>query len=279
MAAAAEEPHPGFRAPPVLDMGSSPMAASTSEPFLCATEYDHPLERGFPRSLPELEALSYLFGECPLPQMCVGSRYEDPESQEEARATLARCTALRLPFWLSVESEAIRHPAWWPADASTEVGAYQTIIAGHGASGIGMHRDAFNCHLVSTYITVGIGRKRVVLLPPTAAGNALAVQRLRARDPLAHPDPTTAGSSVMRVRAAIPPRPSAELVDAILAAGGYWFVLGPSEDGRATTLFMPGGWWHWLAGDEESAFHVATSGSFRTPDAAIPAAARRVVSG
>ena len=47
----------------------------------------------------------------------------------------------------------------------------ELTLTGITLTGIGMHRDAFNAKLVSTYITLGVGRKLVVLLPPTPEGN------------------------------------------------------------------------------------------------------------
>lgn len=268
--------------PPVLDMERARLDPSHSEPFLCYVidnghGHGDVLPNGFPRSLGELESLGYLYAGSLLPQICVVNRYEDPESESEARETLMRCEKWRQPFWLSLESNAVIHPAWWPAVEVDEVPAYRTIIAGARESGIGMHRDAYNCKLVSTYITLGVGRKHVVLLPPTDEGNELALRRFQARDPLAHPAPYDNQDKKTCVRARIPPCPSAELVDAVVKAGGYWFDLVPAADGCAATLFMPGGWWHWLAGASECEWHVATSGSFYTPEAAIPAAARRAI--
>jgi hypothetical protein len=64
--------------------------------------------------------------------------------------------------------------------------------------------------------------------------------------------------------------PSPELLAAVRAAGGYYFILedlpGSSSRGRAaqdfsaTLLYLPAGWWHWLVG--LTPWHVVYGGSF-----------------
>ena len=109
------------------------------------------------------------------------------------------------------------------------------------------------------YLTLGVGCKHVILLPPTEEADKLAMHRFGARDPLAAL-PTTACEPRAR---SFPPRPLPELVDAVLRLGGFWFDLhAEAETNSAVTLFIPAGWWHWLAGVEDCDWHVAWGGSF-----------------
>ena len=51
--------------------------------------------------------------------------------------------------------------------------SYEQVIVGRGATGIGMHADAYGLgearRLVSTCLTICRGCKRVLLLPPCCA--------------------------------------------------------------------------------------------------------------
>jgi hypothetical protein len=224
--------------PPTVDAPSSqnPIAPTDArDPFLFTValcEAAQALPAGLPGDLRALEALGYVFSGGGLPEVCIANENAEHErSESELRDELTLCEALRTPFWLSINIRTMRHGRWWPArdmedsDACTctrgvsggedaavaeAVPAYNSLIVGCGASGIGMHRDVFNATLVSTYLMLGIGRKHVLLLPSTAEGNALA-KRLGGRG--VHEQARTA-----RVRS-FPTRPPADLLDAVHAAG------------------------------------------------------------
>jgi len=69
-------------------------------------------------------------------------------------------------YWCAfVAEEAVRHPLWWPAAAMAEshartgrgplsVPAYDQIIAGSGATGIGCHIDQVGGRAVNTELTI-----------------------------------------------------------------------------------------------------------------------------
>lgn len=62
------------------------------------------------------------------------------------RHALACCLAGDAPFWTTCLVPSIEHPAWWPRGGApgkpgSAVAAYDTLIVGAGASGIGMHRE------------------------------------------------------------------------------------------------------------------------------------------
>jgi len=282
-------------------------------------------------------------------------------SNGEARRVLAQAAADGRTFWAAVHVPAVEHPLWWPAGRgavgggrvgsqegagrsgrATAVPGFEHMIVGSGAAGIGMHRDRYvgdlagarpaaegakanNERLVSTYLALGRGRKHVVLLPPTAEGARLAQS-------LGGDGCDEAYGRRESQRAKLPARPSPEVLEAVLAAGGYWFDLeasadatkaddadadasnadaedksdgadtktavdgiapaitavGVNDESRSSSssaeeeeeedefeeveplcLFIPAGWWHWLAGD--SAWHVAWSGSFFPAPAPGPA--------
>ena len=146
-----------------------------------------------------------------------------------------------------------------------------------------MHRDRYvegeKERLVSTYLTLGRGIKHVVLLPPAAT--ALAEE-------LGGESCDTAYGRETSQRRELPPSPPPDVLARVLEAGGFWFDLceaavpGAAEEGEegeegssdggggeddseeeeevALCMFIPAGWYHWLAAD--SSWHVAWSGSF-----------------
>ena len=148
-------------------------------------------------------------------------------------------------------------PAWWPAATKptgavgSAVPSYNTLIIGSGASGIGMHRDGHNKRFVSTYLSLGKGVKHVILLPPTDEGMRLARRLGQGPDGVGPDVPIS------------PKQPTAEALDAVGRCGGYWFDIEVKEADELITLFIPGGWWHWLVGGSQ--WHVAWGGSFYAP--------------
>jgi len=208
----------------------------------------------------------YLFGEhacARLPKVYEEGHLETGDSEDEVRHALERCFSNGSSFWATCLCPGVTHPVWWPRRGAPgkvdgdypgrEVRSYDTLIVGVGASGIGMHRDGHEDRFVSTYLTLGCGRKHVILLPPTAEGTRLA-QELGGRH---------VGSETAESVPAFPTRPTPDVLEAVLAADGYWFDL-VAEPGRGMTLFIPGGWWHWLEGASD--WHVAWGGSFYSPD-------------
>jgi hypothetical protein len=206
-------------------------------------------------------------------------------SNGDARRALAQAAAQGHTFWAAINTPTVEHPAWWPRHAEPVPG-FEHMIIGSGDAGIGMHRDRYlgdgSERLVSTYLALGRGRKHVLLLPPTDVGGHLAEELGGAGCD------DTYGRHVSQ-RTKLPVRPPPETLEKVLAAGGYWFDLEASvvsdvgvhararglgsdgeSDGSSSTegeeevlplcLFIPSGWWHWLAGDAE--WHVAWSGSF-----------------
>ena len=246
--------------PEVRDMttarGSIPL--SSTSPFLVHGPFGESLPAGLPRGeASDLEP--YLFGQFSggkLPYVYEGGEsVEVGESEDEVRHALTRCFSTGGSFWTTCLVPQIEHPPWWPqGELVHNVEAYSTLIVGVGSSGIGMHRDGHADRFVSTYLTLGCGRKHVVLLPPTEEGARLAKQ-LGGRD---------IGADRAASVPTFPARPRPEMLEAVLAAGGFWFdVAAEAASGQTLTLFIPGGWWHWLEGASE--WHVAWGGSFYSP--------------
>jgi hypothetical protein len=247
------------RHPPIIEDADALVALMT--PFVCYTEIAGSLPHGLPRSLHELESRGYIYGDDqPLAELCTVGGDDDVESDAQLRSSLLACERAAIPFWLSMRCPAIQHPAWWPL-GSCSVPEYNSLIVGSGASGIGMHYDCHNAQPVCTYLSLGLGRKRVLLLPPTEAGTELALKRFGGRDPR-RADHSAAAASTSRVRA-MPARPPLALLNAVAEAGGYFFdLVADDAAGRAATLFLPRGWWHWVEGGEDCEWHVAWGGSF-----------------
>ena len=208
---------------------------------------------------------------------------------ETSRGKLASADRDGKRFWAAIHVPGIEHPPWWPRNA-TPVPGFEHLIVGAHDAGIGMHRDRY-CgddteRLVSTYLALGRGRKHVILLPPGDASAQLAER-------LGGEGCDGAYGRQESQRAKLPARPPPDLLEAVIAAGGYWFDLeacprgggggercergaAPAvaeeavdvgdededeeeEELTPMALFIPSGWWHWLVGD--SAARVAWSGS------------------
>ena len=258
--------------PPTRDMedGES-LDVGCSSPFLCHSTSGS-LPAGIPRiELRELEP--YLFGPLcggKLPLIYHKSQasedwLETNESEDEVRYALDQCRSHGHPFWMTSGCTDITHPTWWPASEPTgavgsAVPSYNTLILGSGNSGIGMHRDGHDKRFVSTYLSLGTGRKHVLLLPPTDEGAQLARKLVREGG---------VGSVGEKDVPFSPQQPTREALEAVARCRGYWFDIEAKEPGEVLTLFIPGGWWHWLIG--ASPWHVAWGGSFYAPNEAAGA--------
>jgi len=254
--------------PPFHDMvGSKALPIGTSVPFLCFA--DGSLPAGMPSKTTDLEP--YLFGAYGSgkePEYYVDGVVGELTTEDEVRHALSRCTEEHSPYWITCEVPQIAHPSWFPRQPERSVPSYNTLIAGVGASGIGMHQDGYKdresgCHrLVSTYLTIGVGRKHVVMLPPSAEGEALAKQLSSSSDEDGQ-EGEAVGTSSRRVPE-FPIRPPPDTLDAVVGCGGFWFDVdvATEEGGRPLTIFIPVGWWHWLAGAADCEWHIAWGGSF-----------------
>ena len=284
-------PLPCFPPPPASlpkYKGSQTMPSSHSTPFVSALAGDLP--RGCPSCAEEAIA-TYLVGGASSspPNVDVDFQSVECSSNGEARRVLASADRDGKRFWAAIHVPGIEHPPWWPRNA-TPVPGFEHLIVGAHDAGIGMHRDRY-CgddteRLVSTYLALGRGRKHVILLPPGDASAQLAER-------LGGEGCDGAYGRQESQRAKLPARPSPDLLEAVIAAGGYWFDLEAAheeeeeandaseaaapavaeeavdvgdededdeeEEPTPMALFIPSGWWHWLVGD--SPWHVAWSGS------------------
>ena len=196
-----------------------------------------------------------------------------------AREALREAEESGRRYWAALACDELRQPPWWPAAACGTGGvgpgrgsvpSYEQVIVGRGATGIGMHADAYGLgearRLVSTCLTICRGCKRVLLLPPCCAQPGA---------------PTTLGDAWRDELECFPLAPPPALLRRIAAAGGFLFSLRPlsEAEGRGLALFLPAGWLHWLVGgggnesaaaveDEQSArdhghgWHALFGGSF-----------------
>ena len=262
--------------PPMIELSSSrSLATTTSEPFLSDSS-DGELPMGIPICMRELERYLHLSGKAPEVYMdgrlchTLGLQEMSAALDTQYAAAEAEPTVGIPSWWCTCEVNGIRHPSWWPQNAASVPG-YNSLIVGAGASGIGMHQDCYTNEngqhrLVASYLTVAAGRKHVVMLPPSEEGSRIARS-------LACPDADHSEAREDRQVAAFPVRPHPDMLDSVLNSGGYWFdidVAAKSADNAAPsrkaptslTLFIPAGWWHWLAGDACCEWHVAWGGSF-----------------
>jgi hypothetical protein len=86
---------------------------------------------------------------------------------------------------------------------------------------------------VDTYFSLARGLKHVIMLPP--------------------------GQTLFQGSQPFPLLPAYDVLEAILAAGGYIFDLEPIDRTTPSCLYIPKGWHHWLLGGSKWA--VAYGGS------------------
>ena len=170
-------------------------------------------------------------------------------NQEGVRMTLRAADADGRRYWAAFSCDQLRQPAWWPAAATGAGGVgsgpgsvplYDQVIVGRGATGIGLHADAYGHgserKLVATCLTIARGSKHVLLLPPACAKPGA---------------PTMPDDAWADVAASFPFAPTPATLRRIAEAGGFLFRMrAVSEaEGRSLALFLPAGWLHWLVGD------------------------------
>lgn len=208
-----------FETLPILQSssGSSAPAAVASSAIRSEKDYHHQDgETASGVELPSQQTMSMMGSGKP----CVNACELENEREESTRTWWAA-------FCIPVEME-LRHPKWW---VGKEVETYDQLIVAQGAADIGIHLDIDvpTQTPVSTYLSAAIGRKTVILLPPT--------------QPHGPDGPHT--ELVARCRGMtefpIDPLANSELIAAIYRAGGFYFQITQGQ-----TLFVPRGWWHWL---------------------------------
>ena len=273
---AAGEPLLPMFPPPLLPSSAArrPLPSTCAAPFL--TRAVGSLPHGIPDDADELLGLYFSGATRKPPNLDVNFENIELSSMGAARRAIAAAAAADAPlWWATLHVPDLEHPPWWPRRAAV-VPDFEQLIVGAGRSGIGMHRDRFvegeKERLVSTYLTLGRGIKHVVLLPPAAT--ALAEE-------LGGDSCDTAYGRTTSQRRELPPSPPPEVLERVMEAGGFWFDLcettvpGAASEGEegagsdddsdeeeeaALCMFIPAGWYHWLAAD--AAWHVAWSGSF-----------------
>ena len=218
--------------PPLIDMDSTRKAlpASCSTPFLCTSAGTLP--RGVPDDVEDLVAGYLVSGvsDAP-PNIDVDFESVECTSNGQARRTLTAASAEGKRYWAACHVP-IEHPRWWPSGkGAMAVPGFEHLIVGEGASGIGMHRDRYReegrpDRLVSTYLSLGRGRKHVVLLPPTDEGAAVA-------ELLGGLGCDSAYGRSSSQRVAMPVRPAPELLERVLQCGGFWFDLEAGSAGSS----------------------------------------------
>ncbi|KAL1523709.1 hypothetical protein AB1Y20_018639 [Prymnesium parvum] len=219
-------PPPSRALPP----SARPLPAESAQPFLCLLRGGP--ARGVPNDVHELIE-AYLRGGVTraVPNIDVEGQTLGCASVGEARRRLAAAAAARERYWAAVRAP-IEHPDWWPGGNGAEpVPGFEHLIVGEGASGIGMHRDRYveegrPDRLVSTYLALGRGRKHVVLLPPSEEGQAVA-------EALGGIGCDSAYGRTKSQQAQLPTRPHPDLLERVVAAGGFWFDLDVSTPSEA----------------------------------------------
>lgn len=272
-----------FFPPPLAFVESDKLPSAHPLPFLTTAAGTGPLA-GVPSNLPDYVMRYLTYGGTDardttrkLPHVQIDEITQPCyESSTEAARSITRAAAEGRRLWMLSMLPEMPHPPWWPWHARS-IPSYEHLIVGIGSTGVGMHRDRFvdneaaaavapSCErLMCTYISLAMGIKHVLLLPPTPQGAALAeeIGGVGCDEP--------AGRRVS-ARQPFPAQPSPALLERVVTSGGYWFDLGARDidhhavaDGQgAMCLFLPAGWWHWLQADSE--WHVAWSASF-FPDA------------
>ena len=203
-------------------------------------------------------------------------------NQEGVRMTLRAADAEGRRYWAAFACDQLRQPPWWPPAAAGAGGVgsgpgsvplYDQVIVGRGATGIGLHADAYGHgperKLVATCLTIARGSKHVLLLPPACARPG---------------EPTKPDDAWADVAASFPFAPPPATLRRLVEAGGFLFRMrAVSEaDGRSLALFLPAGWLHWLVGDGRGddgddggggahGWHALYGGSF-FPDCHVPGA-------
>ncbi|KAG8470932.1 hypothetical protein KFE25_009353 [Diacronema lutheri] len=213
------------------------------------------------------------------PKVDVGEANLPVASWAEARRALEAAQAAGRTFWCTLFCAQMGHPAWWPKAAKGTHGVgegdksvpfFDQIIIGSGRAGIGLHADSYGARRapVSTCLTLARGRKRIIMLPPSAGDGNITCGWFNGEP--------------------FPLEPSAELLARIAAVGGYCFEMSVPRGGSPVAFFTPAGWFHWLLGDTCHApgcaepvractdacgnWHVAFGGSFFPTTAARLAA-------
>ena len=210
--------------------GDRTLPPNFSVPFL--TEDAGALPHGPPSCVDELNAHYLVNGATRMPpNLDIDFESVECSTNGEARRALAKAEAECKLFWGAIHVPGIEHPTWWPVRAEPVPG-FEHMIVGVRDAGIGMHRDRYTkpllpheaCdggapppeRLVSTYLTLGLGRKHIILLPPTDKG--------------AHVAQTLGGAGCDDAygrrdsqRARFPVRPPPDVLERVLDAGGFWF--------------------------------------------------------
>eukprot|EP01006_Ploeotia_vitrea_P015910 TRINITY_DN46297_c0_g1_i1.p1 TRINITY_DN46297_c0_g1~~TRINITY_DN46297_c0_g1_i1.p1 ORF type:complete len:330 (-),score=24.38 TRINITY_DN46297_c0_g1_i1:27-992(-) len=156
-----------------------------------------------------------------------GCRIQVP-SWRSARESLLQAHAEGDVFWATSIVD-LQHPRWF--DKKKEVAAFTQVIIGNAGAGIGIHFDHYKHKKVATYVTIHMGVKHVLLLPPTTE----------------HTEDGTVSPAIPDwVPKEFPVHPSPELLALVKEHKGYYFDLAPLADGEPLTLYMPKGWLHWI---------------------------------
>lgn len=140
-------------------------------------------------------------------------------------------------FWTSMQADdEVIHPEWWPLDRL--VPTYTNVLMTQGINiGIGLHVDvdhyAKKGAVIDTYLTLVVGIKQVLMLPPGDVPQALSTL------------------------SAFPRALSKDTLRVIRAQKGFYFTLNACN--RPATLYIPRGWHHWLI--STSPFTVAFTAS------------------
>ena len=171
----------------------------------------------------------------PLPNIDIEGKKVEVKSWSKAKAILSEAEEENKSFWCTFVDNSFKHPSWWPLDKA--VPTYNQVIVSSKATDIGIHTDVYKPKKaeVHTYLSCHHGLKHVILLPP--------------KETELFPE----GG-----KTPFPLRPSKDLVQQIITAGGYYFDLGPSHDGPLT-LYVPKSWRHWLLNDAEWSVMIGAS--------------------
>lgn len=115
------------------------------------------------------------------------------------------------------------YPPWWTKRAKP-VPTFDQVIVSSGPSNIGIHLDTYGEGLrpVDTFITIVVGAKLVLMVPPTEESKEFFLFH----ENLEFPE-------------------FSQIHDQIKKLGGYLFEIHATED-QPMTILIPKGWYHWI---------------------------------
>jgi hypothetical protein len=126
-------------------------------------------------------------------------------------------------WWTAFQISDMVHPVWW-TKRGKPVPTFDQLIVSSGPSNIGIHLDTYGEGLkpVDTYITIVVGTKLVLMVPPSEDSKTF----FNFHENLEFPEFSQIRGEIQKL-------------------GGYFFEISGSEE-KSTTILIPKGWYHWI---------------------------------